>query len=566
MTETLIHWDPLFPIIPSIVVAVVVLAILLIAEIRRRLKYKILRAASQVILVVSVLLLVLRPSFISHKKGDGILLLTEGSQKEKIDSVSKANPRLKLMRTEDLSSLNELTSIGNEINYVAGTGLPGWAIDLLPEKNFQFVPSPAAEGIESMNIPERIYAHRWNQITGVCNLLSDSVMIKLRGPGSIEDSVLLRGPGKVSFSLSYFAKAPGRFNYEVILPSVSEVLPLVIEPERTMNIIFISDYPTFEVRYLKNFLTQKGHRLAIRNQVSRGKYKFEFANRPSREFQTLTTALLNDADLLLIDERSWNSISAAEQRNIRSSINEGLGVIILPESSKAGLVQFSPKKQKDTVRVSLSRAGVVQLPALRLELKPSESITLAGDGNVMSGYRYSGGGKIGYMLLLETYQAGLQGKADAYAALWAPLLEKCARNEKMDFKIRIASPFPVYENQPIDFDIVSSGREPHFTVDNISYPLTEDLYVDDLWHGKVWLEGSSWHEFKIDSTSTWFHLAPKNSWKTVSQTNNLKATQAVASSSSGNVEHTVYDDSRIKIILFLLFVIAAGFLWLSPKL
>jgi hypothetical protein len=562
--------DQLFPVIPSIVVALVVLGGLLFFELRRKQKYLVLRIIAQVLLVASVLLLTLRPSVTTTKQDQSILLLTDGYDQKVVDSLQSLRPVL-------VKSPNELSNL-NGVSVIAGHGLPSWALDLLPNKNFSFLPGPAPKGITSIGFDDHIYAHRWNEIRGTYN--GEPALLKLRGPGGIDDSVnVANGP----FSLTFFAKAPGRFNYELITTDTKETLPLVIEPERTFNIIFISEYPTFEVRYLKNFLASKGHRLSIRNQVSRGRYKFEFANRPpsaeagyakatpAGNFQSLTPALLDETDLLVIDERSLNALNAGEQRTVQASINNGLGVILLPEAEttkqKFHLIQFTSTQQKDTTRVSLGRAGPLRLPVMSIEAKQSNALLTAPDGRVVNGYVHSGAGKIGYQLLNETYQPGLQGKAEAYSALWVPLLERCARTQKNDFKVKITSPFPHYENQPITFDIISSGKEPKLAIDNIDFPLTEDVYIDDLWHGTTWLEGNSWHDLVIDSATTSIHVSKAGDWATVRANNNRKATALQAGQSNNdNNSIAVKDDRRLKIILFSIFILAAGFLWLAPKL
>ena len=553
--------EPLFSPSLSIAIALAVLGALVFLEIKRKLKYLVPRLIAQLLLVTSILLLTLRPS-IETKDDQTILLLTEGYQQKTIDSLTTQDHSLKPVA---FASVNELSKL-NGVSVITGDGLPLWAIDLLPAKNYSFISSAHPQGITSIETDDHIYAHRWNHVRGT--YAGEAALLKLRGPGGIDDSVKVTNG---AFSLSFFAKAPGRFSYELVTPRGNETLPLVIEPEQTFNIVFVSNYPTFENRYLKNFLASKGHRLSIRNQVSRGLYKFEFANRPSDNFQSLTPALLNETDLVVIDERSWHSLSGGEQKNVQAAINNGLGVIVLPdakpEKRSPYLLQFSTTQEKDTSRVSLGRVGSLGLPTLQLETKQSTAILTAANNRVVSGYVHSGSGKVGYQLLNETYPVGLQGKAEAYSALWVPLLEKTARTIKQDFKLRITSPFPHYEDEPISFDIISSGNEPALSIDNIQFPLTEDVYVDDLWHGTVWLSGNTWHDFVIDSITTPVHVAKEGTWKSVRSNNNRKAT-ALHSGSSADTEYvaTARDYGKIKTILFSIFVLAAGFLWLSPKL
>jgi hypothetical protein len=552
----MLRWDPLFPVLPSVIAAVLALTVLIATELRRKQKYLVLRIAAQCMFVASILLLAMRPSIATEGKSNSVLLLTDGYVDSTVDSIIHAN---RSVNVKHLDSFNDLADLN--VRVITGNGLPSWAIDLLPAKNFKFVPSNPADGISSIEIPEHVYAHRVNEIRGTYRLSTGAATIRLRGPGGAEDSVTLKGPGNAVFALSYLAKAPGRFSYHLETPSGTETLPIVIEPERTLSVLFVADYPTFEARYLKNFLASKGHRLSVRNQVSRGRYKLEFANRPAVSFQTLSAAVLKDADLLVIDEASWQSLGASEKKNLRTAILDGLGVVILPDtkpSKQRSLISFVATSQKDTARV-----GTFVLPALPLEAKQSTPV-LTSNGRVLSGYTFSGAGKIGYQLLRETYQIGLKGQPENYSSLWVPLLEKCARSENPDFRLKVTSPFPYYENQPISFIVLSSGKQPHVSSGGVEIPLTEDAYIDDLWHGKIWFEGSSWHALALDSVTTWIHVAKDGAWKEVNATNNRKATLGAHTETGTDTAYVDYKD--LKLVLFVMFLLAAGFLWLAPKL
>jgi hypothetical protein len=579
MTDTMIHWDPLFPVIPSVLVALAILIVLIILELRRKLKYKAIRILSQFLVVTTVLLFILRPSVPVNTKGSSVLLITDGYSEREIDSLKRIDPSLDIVVTPGtkpyrdakiINSFNELSEIGDRVSIVTGNGLPAWAIELMPAKNFTYASTESSEGVTSIGTIDHIYAHRWNEITGTYNVTGETTTLRLHGPGGVEDSVQMKGPGEVPFSLSFYAKSPGRFNYDLVSTAGTETLPVLIEPERNFSILFIADYPTFEVRYLKNYLASKGHRLIVRNQVSRGQYRLEFANRPLANFQTLTTAVLKEADLLVIDESSWHSLNSTEQRNLQSATRDGLGVIILPgtkpDKRRSPMIQFTSTDHKDTARVSLNRAGSYVLPVFPLEAKQSTPLLTSAD-RTLSGYKHYGTGKVGYQFLNETYTLGLQGKPDAYSAIWVPLLEKSARSLGEDFKLKVTSPFPFYENQPVTFDIISSGKIPHVTLGATELPLTEDTWIDDVWHGKIWLEGNTWHDLKIDSASNWVHLASTGSWKTLHANNNRKATSLAATSNpASDLTTTTYDDTLIRLILFTLFIISAGFIWLAPKL
>ncbi|MEJ0032276.1 MAG: hypothetical protein WDO15_18765 [Bacteroidota bacterium] len=265
-----------------------------------------------------------------------------------------------------------------------------------------------------------------------------------------------------------------------------------------------------------------------------------------------------------MDEQSWNTLSSSEQRNINTAISDGLGLIIMPEKGKLP-IKFTTLKQKDTVRISLGTAGTIRLPALTLEAKQSNPLLTSGD-RVLSGFNYSGAGKIGYQLLLENIPGPVSRQKTRHILHSGFRYSKNVREQKEDLKLRITSPFPYYENEPLSFDIISSGKQPTLRVDNTQLPLTEDIYIDDLWHGTVWFEGNQWHEMTADSTKTFVPVSKEGTWKAARAANNRKATQQNISNQNTDEVTATTDDNTIKLILFLIFLFSAGFLWLAPKI
>lgn len=580
MTDSMFHWNPLFPALPVVVVSIIIFAALAIIEVRRKMRFRYLRVFAQLVIVVSLSLLVLQPAIVVRNETGSVLLLTEGYQDSVVNNILKERSNLETISlpgvrpykdSEQLRSINELASIGGRIHTIAGNGLPQWAIDLLPNPSFAFNALEQSVGVTKLELPTHAYTNRWNKLRGVFTAGEQPASIVLRGPGGVEDSVVLNGPGEVPFELSYYAKAPGRFNYEITYNNTTNDLPVIIEPEHPLDIVFISDYPTFELRYLKNFLASKGHKLAVRNQLSKGKYKFEYANRPSLDFKSLSEKILSETDLLLIDERSWFGMSSAEQKNIQNAIVDGLGVVVIPErksdKNKKRLIAFEEIPVQDTTSIKVSKTPSFTLPALPLESSTSKPILKGTDDRVVSGYQYAGAGKIGFQLLQETFQQGLQGKAEAYSELWVPLFEACARTVRQNVQLRVTSPFPWYENEPVDFDVVTSGTRASLKIDSVDLPLSEDVMIDDIYHGTVWLEGDKWNEFRTDSVVNYVHLSKPGSWNSLRAANNIRATAFVSGEGRDtNASSVSYDDRKPKVILFVLFVLAAGFVWISPKL
>ncbi len=577
MTDPRIQWDPVFPI--SIVVAfgVVMLVVLVVLEYRRKMKFRTPRIIAQALFMVSLTCLVLRPSWRSNQPQNGLLLLTPGYDKAQVATVLQEHPTLQIKLSPGAAAFpgastfadyHDLAAQGTRISAVVGDGLPGWALEMLHQPDYNFL-SSESRGLTRINADQLQFANRWNAVEGLYHAI-EPTWIRLRGPAGIDDSVRVDA-GDSKFRLEFFAKSPGRFTYDVETPEGVESLPVHILPERLLEIVIMNDYPTFESRFLKNFLASSGHRIVVRTKVSKEKFKFEFSNHTPSEFKQLTTKLLSETDLLVLDARTFETMPANEQRTVRTAINAGLGVILLPDPSVkkgAALLSFATTNDADTSTINLPHAKSVQLPVL--PLRPTEQVETvleSNHGKGLTGFKTVGSGKLGFTLIRESYQLGLQSRSEDYASLWTPLIEKCARTGFEDFQIKIKSPFPRYVDEPIKFEILSSGTVPSVKVDGTLVPVAEDLRVDDVYQGTLWAGEPGWHELKTDSTSHWFYVSTSSTWPTLRAEETRTSTARLASTEwHERAPMPVHNRQIPTIILFILFVCAAGFLWLAPKL
>ncbi len=131
-------------------------------------------------------------------------------------------------------------------------------------------------------------------------------------------------------------------------------------------------------------------------------------------------------------------------------------------------------------------------------------------------------------------------------------------------KVRVASAFPVYPDEPVELEVVGPGP-PQVTVGGVPVPLAEDLQADDLWHGSVWFSGSGWHEVKGKDAAAALFVARPGAWPSLRaevqrRENALRAGDAVSMLSATRSEEVP------PLVFFLIFLFAAAFVWLSPKL
>ncbi|MBX2945286.1 MAG: hypothetical protein KF725_05595 [Cyclobacteriaceae bacterium] len=581
----MVFFNPIVSVWMVLVALVLVTSILLMMEWVRKLRYTALRLSAVVLLGLALAGLFLRPGYYSSQSSE-IILLTPGYQPAVVDSLLRQNPSAKLMHlqqakpyrnSELLESYSQLHFNHNEIRYVVGQGLPVHALDAIKKKGFVFMASEPPDGIVEIAVSQPVYPHQDNFVSGVFKNPPPETWILLDGPGGVEDSVFLEDSGYSHFKLSFKPKQEGHILYSISTKtkgtlSLPEKLPIHVCQPDTLSILFVRDYPTFETQYLKNFLAKQHHKLTLRYRLSQSMYQFEYANTGFRPVNNLSPEILGQFDVLVIDGESLQRLSKSEAAAVDESINKGLGILVLSPTNRIDtrLFPFAQSVVKTDTAVTTINNKSLNLPALaqRVKKEPGVTSVIENQSGLLSGYRYKGFGKIGFQFLKETYRLILSGDSVAYSHIWMPLLNGISRAKNYDGKIIVESPFPVYPDNPVSVKLISRDDDVQLEVDSISWPLQEDVIIDNVWSAKLWAGEPGWHSLATASgNKEFYYVSAPGEWQSVALTNQIKAN---IWESSNKEENGRQDDLVRKefnpLIFFLLFLLSAGFLWLVPKL
>jgi hypothetical protein len=587
-------WLSLDPLFSGWVIAPVMLllsALLFWKEFRRRNKLLVARLLANVLLLISIFGILLQPSYPVAQNTDDVILLTKDYDAIQADSLLKKVPGLGRVvgpdavpypESKQLASYQDIESMADRIRYVMGNGLPPYALELIGSRHFSFVPSKLPAGIVKLMIPEQIVVNKKYKIKGSYKSVGHT-RLRLVGPAGAADSVEFVDAGIFPFELSFKASQPGRFVYRCVETASdknekSYDLPLLAEPERQLRMLFIQKFPTAEVRQLKNYLAEKGHGLAIRYQVSRNTYNYEYANLDRIRIDRLTPDLLATFDLIFIDSDVLSELGDADRNGLYEAVRQGLGLtLLLNELPKnpGKLSRFFPpikgKSDSDTVHIRLLSEPHI-LPVLPVEIRPDPSIQVVTSHRkrILSGYRLASRGKIAFQLLRETYRIRLAGNESDYSSVWTELVERTARKQGELFNIQVDNQFPVFTDEPMNIRVLADGQQPTLLADGDFSPLGEDVMIDDLWRGKIWAGGPGWHQLTIkeDSTRFDYFVSKENDWSSLRAANQIRE-NGFHDFTDGSTPQAFasYESKRISPLLFFIaFLIASAFLWLAPKI
>ncbi|MGC3945174.1 MAG: hypothetical protein QM762_11790 [Chryseolinea sp.] len=587
-------FDPQLPVWLIAVLLIALLIYSMIIEWRRPLRFLLLRLISCVVAIASLAFILLKPSFRSTVDHE-VVLLTDGFSQQIADSLRRVFPHATFYHLGEtgtrysikLSSYRDLfngTTVGNKatvaasagtIRAIAGNGLPAYALDSI-HGGYLYFPSGEVDGITSIAMPsQRLTAHQVAVLGGTFHNGVAGKTLYLSGPGGKVDSLRLSS-STGTFSFAFTPRTSGRVTYSLSIKDslntlTDDEVPMFIDPFVPLNILMLQDFPTFEMQHLKNFLSDRGHKIAMRAQLSKNIVRTEFANREAISLARLTVPLLDGFDLLIVDPSTLAKLSAPEREAVSASLNNGLGIIAVfnGEPSRVLPKELVPITfagvASDTSSVLLNGKRFT-LPATRLKPTSFEGVVVSSDASrVLSGYTPVRKGMAGFQLLRETYSILMAGDSLAYGLLWSPLLEATARSGGSRGSIRLKNAFPAYANDPLYFDVIG-GTTPTLFADSVQVPAAEDVLIDDIWHATAWEEHKGWHELRTEEDSLSYFVFNNDDWKALRVSEQKQATyRASLRPAPSGIERL--ENKPVPLApIFITFLVAVGFLWLAPKL
>jgi hypothetical protein len=584
---TAILFNPLLPIAWVVISAMLAFCLLAWLEVKRNQKLRTARLLALLLAVLSVVCLVINPSLSSGKSAN-IIVLTPGYSKKTLDSLVSKDPRSPVYKLHGVTGTNNALEIQHYRDLVdlkgnislLGAGVPQYMLEYMDASSLRYFPGSMPEGFIGIR-PDKVYTENQpGEVNGIIHA-SGYQTVTLTGPGGAEDSVRLHSKNPQPFSLTFTPKTSGLYVYTVSASDssgkirYSERVPIHVKEQKPLSILFLSDYPSAEVRFLKNFLENRRHKLTLRYKISKAKYRTEFINTPQKSVGRLNESLLQSFDLVLTDASSLASLTETEIRALKEGMKGGLGVITLIQASALSrqandLLALTLANVKSDSAKLLVNKQFLKIPATAVSVSSEKklvSIQRESSGRMVSGYYQSGLGKSGFQLLTHTFSLELAGEKEAYAQIWSPLIESVARKEIRKYDVRFITPFPHYPDEPVEFKIIAGGEKPTVKIDSSEIPLVEDPLIKKVWFGKIWAGPAGWNSLHIDQDSSQhkFFVSQPDAWKSLQVFNQQKSIRRLASQKAPIVEQVRFQPVS-RIIFFILFLLAAGFLWFAPKL
>lgn len=533
------------------------------------------------IAVSALAMIALRPNMEMSQNEKHTAIVSPGYQKAALDSLKAVHKNLTMLTYTPGMDLTEKIETGQEV-FVLGQGLQPFDLWQLDMASVHFLTGDQPSGISRLSYKMENVVGSDFLVEGRYHKAAEGQQLILKGPGgTVLDSTELRALSNQRFSLKAQHPVAGKFVYTLTEKDSlgnelsSAPLAVAIKPKDRLNILIINQFPSFETKYLKNFLAASGHGVMVRSQVSTSRYKYEYFNTPQKATIDVTGKTLNETDLLIIDATSLQKASKSTRQLLEKAIAEnGLGVFVQADESmyalKMPLLNFSFLKQDDK-EVALEKhpdTSFKKYPYLFKKEVLTEPVQQSGEG-IVTAYKRSGAGRIGTTVLKNTYELILEGNDVEYQGVWSNIISDISKR-KVTETVWKQDEMMVYKDHPFHFEINTGVENPVVkSSEGSSIPMAQDMDLKELWRGTTFPRETGWNQLVVshDSTAVFnFYVLDTSHWASLRAFNNIIENKRYFSQQTRSAEKTTGVKPVEPWWFFIVFLLAMSFLWLEPKL
>ncbi len=533
--------------------------------------------------LLALSMIALQPALMVKKKTKSAILLTKDFKTERLDSLKIAHKKIKRLTYEPNVSIFESDTAIDSV-FVLGQGIESHDLWQLKTKTVFYLGDALPSGIIKYTYNNKSREGEELLFKGMYNRPIKEHRLILEEPGGMRlDSLKLDDLERQAFQLTAPLKASGKYIYKLIEEDTEGQLisqnpiPVEVKKREVLKIVLINEFPTFESKYLKNYLAEKGHEVVVRSQLTKERFKYEYFNTKKRNIGRFTKSNLKAYDILIIDANALKNIGESSRKALENAVSEdGLGVLIQASTSfsryTGGLVRFDFIQDGKT-NAALQNASKTKIGKHPYSFKPQFTLgTLLQDNtnNVLAAYKRKGIGRVGITVLTTTYELILKGQTKQYQELWSRIIEDLSKRKNTQISWETTTNLAT-KDYPFLFKLRTLKEEiPDVKIDeNYRVALRNSIDLPKVWKGITYSIDSGWHTLKVeqDSSDTFnYYVQDTLSWKTKIAYDKIEENKRLYNNANPKNE-SVYSLEPINLLWFFsLFLISIGLLWLLPKL
>lgn len=317
---------------------------------------------------------------------------------------------------------------------VLGDGLPERDLEAIGQRGLAFEPGTDVRGLLDVQSPTTVRSGTLWTIQGIAAGVAGGHLRLLDRAGAVAAEAEVDTTGR--FRLGAAVKTPAEAVYRLQLRNAGDAvvdelaLGIVIHAGDSLNTVLLAGGADPETKYLRRWIMDSGSTLASRISLSRGIEQ-------RQNDADLNAQALQAADLLVMDERVWVALPAAQKALIRSAVEQGTGLLLRVTGSLSAqtraewaVLGFAIENADLPRSARLHDAGreieVTRLP-LRVTADDSVALLTANDGSILASWRAIGQGRVAVWLPLDTWRLATDGDKAYYGTLWSNAFSTLAR-------------------------------------------------------------------------------------------------------------------------------------------
>lgn len=531
--------------------------------------------------IFALSMIALKPAIETEIDVSKMAILTTNYDEAILDSLKNKHKNLRIENYQKGRALLDRADLPTSI-FVLGQGIAPFDLWQLDSLKVSYINNFSPRGITKLKYQQNYIIGENATISGYYEQAIKGHKLFLENPGGQAiDSILLTSDNSQTFQLKADLNIIGNYTYTITEKDSlnrrikSNPLPIKIKEQNNIRVLMINGFPTFETKYLKNYLAEMGHAVVVRSQITKGRFKYEYFNTENRPQTSLTTSNLEHFDLIIIDANSLLNISSTQRNNLENAIKEnGLGLLIQPTSrlfrASSNLVPFTFGSDK-TLEATFSNSKNITLSKYPYTFKKDmllEPIHYT-KATISSAYKHFGNGRISSTTYNNTFELVLNGKLNAYQKLWSDIITQTSKRQ-IKTLFWEQNDVLTFKDQPFNFKLRTLLHKPKVKSSfGYSIPIQQHVDISSVWQGTSYPKTSGWHKhFAEQDTLQQFDyfVNEPSDWEAFQINNIIKSnTNYFKNYSVSSVIQTRREPIRL-IWFYIMLLSCFGYLWLEPKL
>lgn len=454
----------------------------------------------------ALLWLTLEPPLQSGNAGT-LVIATAGTPR--LAALATSDTLVALPEATDLSGVTRVPDLASALRRhpgatglrVIGAGLPA-RDQIATGLPLGFEPIALPRGLVSLTLPPAVAPGAGFQVGGSVHDVPGGRVGLLDPAGRIVAGTAITTTGDFTLAANAGAAGPTEFTLRITDSGrrivETAIVPVVAAEAAQPRVLVVAGSAGPDLKYLRRWGADAG--IAIGTSIAAGN-AFDIGDAPPR----LDAANLAKLDLLVLDERSWATLSSSMRAQVLAAVRAGLGVVLritgpvpAPVRQEWAALGFVSDDATEPLRLPDAATTLSQVTTGpgRVDTAP---LLRSATGEPVAQWRNLGRGRIGLWPVIDLYTLVLAGDARRHAAIWSDVFATLARPQPQSVLRISPGASPEQRVTLCNLGTAASVRHPDGAITTL---------VVDAGCAGFWPRLEGWHELRAPAATPFLVTSP----------------------------------------------------------